>query len=145
MTTTNYLKATKLMERLYRFFLEIVKTELKRYNINDINNVQCLMIYNIGMDKDGDISSAEMIKRGYYLGSNVSYNLQKLVQHGYIIQKPYIRDRRVHYIHLSEKGQKLFDKFDEMFPVKVSDLLKYGVIDDINDVQRFCEHTLDAG
>ena len=74
-----YLEALQLIERLHRQFLDVVKAELDREDIKDCNNVQALILYNIGED---EMTVGELTTRGYYLGSNVTYNLKKLVENG---------------------------------------------------------------
>ena len=74
-----YLDVISLVERLHRQFLEVVKLELEGLRIHDINNVQGMMLFNIG---DAQMTFGELTLRGYYLGSNVSYNLKKLVELG---------------------------------------------------------------
>src|SRR3712207_846667 len=76
-----YLEALQLIERLHRRLLDVIKDEFDRKGRSDINSVQALLLYNIG---DGELTASELRKRGYYLGSNVSYNLKKLVDLGYI-------------------------------------------------------------
>ena len=78
-----YYKSILLIERLHRQFLELLKAELDRQGIQDINNVQSLILYNIGSD---DMTVGELTARGYYLGSNVSYNVKKMVENGYLVQ-----------------------------------------------------------
>ena len=73
----DYLEAIRLIERLHRQFLEVVKTELDNHGIADINNIQALILFNIG---DSELTVGELTNRGYYLGSNVSYNVRKMVQ-----------------------------------------------------------------
>src|ERR671916_3266121 len=75
------LDALTLVERLHRRLLDVIKDEFDRKGRSDINSVQALLLYNIG---DGERTASELRKRGYYLGSNVSYNLKKLVDLGYI-------------------------------------------------------------
>ena len=74
-----YFEAITLVERLHRQFLDVLKIELERAGIQDINNVQSLILYNIGED---ELTVGELTARGYYLGSNVSYNLKKMVENG---------------------------------------------------------------
>ena len=64
----HYLQVISLIERLHRQFLDVVKLELDSMRIHDLNNVQALLLFNIG---DADISIGELMSRGYYLGSNV--------------------------------------------------------------------------
>jgi DNA-binding MarR family transcriptional regulator len=74
-----YLQAISLIERMHRQFLDVVKAELDGQRIRDINNVQALILFNIGTD---ELTIGELTQRGYYLGSNVSYNVKKMVEHG---------------------------------------------------------------
>lgn len=101
---STYYSMMGCIERSYRLFLELIKKQLDRYSIYDINNVQALMIYNIA---DQEVSVGELTSRGLYQGSNVSYNLKKLIQTGYIIQTPSEHDKRSFYIRLSDKGKSL--------------------------------------
>jgi hypothetical protein len=69
-----YLGSLQLIERLHRRFLGVVKVELDRLRIQDINNIQSLILYNVGR---AEMTVGELTSRGYYLGSNVSYNVKK--------------------------------------------------------------------
>lgn len=69
-----YFESITLIERLHFLFLDVMKTELDRLRIFDINNVQCFILYNVGKN---EMTVGELSNRGYYLGSNVSYNLKK--------------------------------------------------------------------
>lgn len=109
---TAYLDTIRLIERLHRQFLEVVKGELDRRGILDINNVQGLILYNIGQE---DLTVGELTNRGYYLGSNVSYNVRKMVENGYLAQERSPHDRRSIRVQLSEKGLTLWKQLDEMF------------------------------
>ena len=75
-----YFETIRLIERLHRQFLEVVKVELDRTGVVDINNIQALILSNIGKK---ELTVGELTNRGYYLGSNVSYNVKKMVEHGY--------------------------------------------------------------
>lgn len=107
-----YLHAISLIERMHRQFLDVVKAELDGQRIRDINNVQALILFNIGSD---ELTVGELTQRGYYLGSNVSYNVKKMVEHGYLKQERSEHDRRSVRVSLSEKGQTLWDRMDAMF------------------------------
>ena len=107
-----YLEAIKLIERLHRQFLEVVKTELDRIGVEDINNIQALILFNIG---DEDLTVGELTNRGYYLGSNVSYNVRKMVENGYLIQERSTHDRRSIRVRLSDKGLAWCDQIGAMF------------------------------
>ncbi|MEO9901855.1 winged helix DNA-binding protein [Nisaea sp.] len=107
-----YLEAIKLIERLHRQFLEVVKMELDRKGIEDINNIQALILFNIG---DEELTVGELTNRGYYLGSNVSYNVRKMVENGYLAQERSAHDRRSIRVKLSDKGLELCGFVTEMF------------------------------
>ena len=119
-----YLETIRLTERLHRQFLEVVKAELDRLGIEDINNVQTLILFNIGRD---ELTVGELTLRGYYLGSNVSYNVRKMVEHGYLQQERSTHDRRSVHVRLSPKGLALWDKVDSMFDRQVSALKEIEV------------------
>jgi DNA-binding MarR family transcriptional regulator len=106
-----YLETIGLIERLHRHFLEIVKLELDGLGIHDINNVQGLILYNIG---DAEMTVGELTLRGCYLGSNVSYNVKKMVENEYLVQERSEHDRRSIHVRLSDKGKKLRDELSKM-------------------------------
>lgn len=107
-----YTESILLIERLHRRFLDVVKTELDRLKIDDINNVQTLILYNINHEQ---LTIGELTNRGYYLGSNVSYNVKKLVENGYLAQERAPHDKRSTRIRLSDKGLELCKKIDELY------------------------------
>lgn len=109
---SDYLNSIHLIERLHRQFLEVVKGELDRLGVQDINNIQALILYNIGKD---DLTVGELTNRGYYLGSNVSYNVRKMVENDYLIQERSTHDKRSVRVRSSEKGLYLWERLDEMF------------------------------
>jgi DNA-binding MarR family transcriptional regulator len=111
-TRREYLEAIKLIERLHRQFLEVVKTELDRRGTEDINNIQALILFNIGED---ELTVGELTNRGYYLGSNVSYNVRKMVENNYLIQERSTHDRRSIRVRLSDKGLELCSQISDMF------------------------------
>lgn len=109
--TTPYYEAIQLTERLHRYFLDVLKAELDRHGIQDINNVQSMILYNIGED---DLTVGELTLRGYYLGSNVSYNVKKMVENDYLVQERSVHDKRSIRVRLSEKGLKLYRMIEAM-------------------------------
>ena len=109
--TNNYLEAISLVERLHRHFLEVVKLELDGLGIHDINNVQGLMLFNIG---DAEMTVGELTLRGCYLGSNVSYNVKKMVENGYLEQERSVHDRRSIHVRLTDKGRALCEQLNGM-------------------------------
>ncbi len=136
-----YFETIMLIERLHRLYLELIKFELDRLGIEDINNVQCLILYNIG---DGHLSVGELTNRGYYLGSNVSYNLKKMVQNDYIVQEQSNHDKRSSRIRLSKKGRLLCKKMDEIITKHLTELQETGLkeenIKNIADLLRQYEN-----
>jgi DNA-binding MarR family transcriptional regulator len=108
---STYLEVISLVERVHRHFLEVVKLELDGLGIHDINNVQAMMLFNIG---DAEMTVGELTLRGCYLGSNVSYNVKKMVENEYLAQQRSLHDRRSIHVRLTQKGMKLRDKLAEM-------------------------------
>ncbi len=114
-----YFRSIVLIERLHRQFLELLKAELDRQGIRDINNVQTLILYNIGRD---ELTVGELTQRGYYLGSNVSYNVKKMVENDYLVQERSQHDRRSMRVRLSAKGLALCEQVRTMFDGQVEAL-----------------------
>lgn len=112
MLPTAYHDAIQLIERVHRRFLDVVKLELDKNNIQDLNPVQAMILYNIGED---DMTVGELTLRGYYLGSNVSYNVKKMVENDYIIQERSVHDKRSIRVRLSDRGLDLYEKLYKMF------------------------------
>lgn len=106
-----YFESIQLIERLHRYFLDVVKVELDRRNLQDVNNIQSLILYNIGHD---EVTVGELTLRGYYLGSNVSYNVKKMVENGYLEQERSVHDKRSIRVKLSDKGKELYAVLSEM-------------------------------
>jgi DNA-binding MarR family transcriptional regulator len=122
-----YYETIHVIERLHRQSLDVLKLELDRLGIQDINNVQSLILYSIGSDQ---LTVGELTLRGYYLGSNVSYNLKKMVDSGYLVQERSLHDRRSVRIKVSPKGAKLRIKLDEFFERDGGQLAKSGLTPD---------------
>lgn len=108
----NYLQTLRLIERLHRLLLDVIKDEFERKSETEVNSVQALLLYNIG---DAELTAGELRSRGYYLGSNVSYNLKKLVDAGFIDQKRSETDGRSVRIKLSERGQQIRTIIDGLY------------------------------
>ena len=122
----DYLETISLVERLHRQFLEVVKLELEGFRIHDINNVQGLMLFNIG---DTEMTVGELTTRGCYLGSNVSYNVKKMVENGYIVQERSVYDRRSVHVQLTKKGRDLRDRLSAMHKRHVEMLSQTQITD----------------
>lgn len=99
-----YLESLQLVERLHRRLLDVIKDEFERNGRSDINSIQALLLFNIG---DSELTAGELRSRGYYLGSNVSYNLKKLVDMGFVHHQRSRVDRRSVRIKLTDKGREV--------------------------------------
>jgi DNA-binding MarR family transcriptional regulator len=111
MTKNFYFELNPLIERLHHRLLEIVKLELESLGIHDINSGQAVMLFNIG---DAEMTIGELTLRGCYLGSNVSYNVKKMAENGYLMHERSVHDRRSIRVRATEKGQALSQKLSEM-------------------------------
>ena len=141
-TKDTYLESLQLIERLHRRFLDVVKIELERIGATDVNNVQSLILYNIN---DDEMTVGELTYRGYYLGSNVSYNVKKLVANGYLVQERSSHDRRSIRIRLTQKGMTIREHIDSLYerhvealadsPVRAHDLAALNLC--LRDLERF--------
>ncbi|WP_310620531.1 transcriptional regulator LdtR [Flexibacterium corallicola] len=107
-----YLEALTLIERLHRRLLDVIKDEFDRMGRSDVNSVQALLLFNIG---DSELTAGELRTRGYYLGSNVSYNLKKLVETGYINHERSRMDRRSVRVSLTDKGREIAKIVDDLY------------------------------
>lgn len=138
----SYYEAILLIERLHRHFLEVVQVDLDRHGIQDINNVQALILYNLGQD---EMTVGELTARGYYLGSNVSYNVKKMHETGYLLQERSPHDRRSVRVKLSEKGLALHKQLSAYFEKQVGMLPEANLtsdeilktIDTLRNFERF--------
>ncbi|MEQ8356805.1 MAG: MarR family transcriptional regulator [Kiloniellaceae bacterium] len=109
---SKYLELIGLVERLHRQCLEVIKSDLDRQGIRDLNNVQALILFNIGEE---ELSIGELTQRGYYLGSNVSYNVKKMVENGYLIQERSPHDRRSFHVRAADKGVAVYRSLSALF------------------------------
>jgi DNA-binding MarR family transcriptional regulator len=146
---SNYLEVVALAERLHRQFLDVLQLELDRNGIRDINGVQALILHNIG---EAEMTASELMWRGCYLGSNVSYNLKKLRESGYLTQERSSYDKRVTMVRASPKGlelRALINKMHDRHLLALSeDVLKgediLACLRTLNTLQRFWSRAADA-
>jgi DNA-binding MarR family transcriptional regulator len=120
-----YLESLTLVERLHRRLLDVIKDEFDRRGRADINSVQALLLYNVG---DKELTAGELRTRGYYLGSNVSYNLKKLVEMGFLDHQRSRVDRRSVRIMLTQKGREVRDIVASLFGKHVRTVEQVGGI-----------------
>ena len=122
-----YLEALHLVERLHRRLLDVIKDEFERRGRDDVNSVQALLLYNIG---DKELTASELRTRGYYLGSNVSYNVKKLVEMGYLHHARSRVDRRSVRISLTEKGKAVHEVVTALYEKHSQTIQPIGGISD---------------
>jgi len=118
-----YMRSLRLVEVLHRLLLDVIKDEFERLGRSDINSVQALLLFNIG---DAELTAGELRSRGYYLGSNVSYNLKKLVDGGFIHHERSSTDRRSVRIRLTEAGAAVADVVNGLFERQLRSIEQVG-------------------
>jgi DNA-binding MarR family transcriptional regulator len=126
-----YLVSLRLIEGLHRLLLDVIKDEFERLGRFDVNSVQALLLYNIG---DAELTAGELTSRGYYLGSNVSYNLKKLVESSYINHQRSSTDRRSVRVRLTDKGHEVCDMVSALYQRHLKSLQQVGGVD-ANDLE----------
>lgn len=136
-----YLECLALVERLHRLLLDVIKDEFERVGVLEINAVQALLLFNIG---ENEVTAGELKSRGYYQGSNVSYNLKKLVDMGYMHHQRCEIDRRSVRVRLTEKGRTVRVVVANLFANHADGLEAKGVlgptgVSDINTSLRRVE------
>jgi DNA-binding MarR family transcriptional regulator len=145
---SEYIELIALAERMHRQFLEIVRLELDKCSVDDINSVQAMIVYNIG---DLEMTVGELTLRGCHLGSNLSYNVKSLRDNGYIVQERSAQDRRSVRVRLSEKGMSLHQKLQYMHERHLASLAQ-GVVQDedmvsthrtLRRLERFLSYAVD--
>ena len=119
----HYMEMLNLIERLHRQLLDVIKDELDRRDEREINSVQALLLFNVG---DQELTAGELRTRGHYLGSNVSYNLKKLVESGYIHHERSEADRRSVLVRLTEKGEQVRVMLKDLFDRHLGSLEAVG-------------------
>lgn len=134
-----YLEATNLVGRLNRLVVDVVTDELARLGILEISATQALLLFRIG---DNEVSAGELKSRGYYLGSNVSYNLKKLVDSDHMHHQRCDVDRRSVRVRLTNKGQKIRQVVHDLFARHAEELQSRSLdlarmVDDLTQLERY--------
>ncbi len=145
-----YLELTRLIERLHRRFLDVLRSELNRLGVKDINGVQALLLANVG---DSEIVIRDLIERGYYQGSNVSYNIKKLTELGYLEQERSAHDKRSVTIRLTGKARDIVARIKEFEERNTGKLDEHGlgaekigeVLDALRRLERIWSDTIRYG
>ena len=144
----SYLEVISLVERTHWHFLEVVKLELDRLGIHDINNVQGLLLFDIG---DAEMTIGELISRGCYLRSSLAYNLNKMVENGYLVRERSEYDRRSTNVRVTEKGTQMRDRLQGMHQRHAEILERTAITDEdlhaasvtLRRLERFWTHVPD--
>jgi len=119
-----YLDLTRVIERLHRRFLDVLRAELTRLDIKEINAVQALLLANIGEE---EIAIRDLIERGYYQGSNVSYNIKKLTENGFLEQNRAPHDRRSVHVKLTPRALAFCENIKAMEDHHAQSLQAFGL------------------
>jgi len=122
----DYLDALSMVERLHRLLLDVIKDEFERLGLLDINAVQALLLFNVG---ENEVTAGELKSRGYYQGSNVSYNLKKLVEAGYMHHQRCQIDRRAVRVKLTDKGREIRSIVSKLFSRHADKLEEHAIMD----------------
>ena len=125
-----YLELTRLIERLHRRFLDVIRAELNRLGVRDINAVQALLLTNIG---DEQIIIRDLVERGYYQGSNVSYNIKKMAEMGYLDQERSAHDKRSVSIRLTDKAKDVVKNIRALEERNAQSMTDRGI--DVGDLE----------
>lgn len=133
----SYLSVVSLIEKLHRLFLESMKCELEDLKVKDINNVQAMVLYNLGQE---EITVGALTSKGCYLGSNVSYNLKKMIQNGYISHVSSKHDKRSSVIKLTAKGLAFRKRLDAAFDRQIEQLDKDQHLADLDEAVTLLRH-----
>ena len=120
-----YMESLHLVERLHRRLLDVIKDEFDRQGRDDVNAVQALLLFNIA---NSELTAGELRSRGYYLGSNVSYNVKKLVDLGFINHQRSRIDRRSVRISLTPEGQEIAETVSKLYERHIGSIEKVGGI-----------------
>lgn len=119
-----YLELTRLIERLHRRFLDVLRAELGRMGVKELNAVQALLLSNIG---DEEIAIRDLVERGYYQGSNVSYNIKKLTDMGYLEQERSQHDRRSVTVRLTPKAMEVVERVRALEDINAGNIEASGL------------------
>lgn len=123
----DYLDSLQILDRLHKLMMDLIKDEFERLGRDDLTPVQALLVYNLGT---AEVTAGELRSRGMYQGSNVSYNLKKLVQMGYVHHQRCDMDRRSVRVRLTDQGEEVRDSIGRMFARHAAGLQASGVLDD---------------
>jgi DNA-binding MarR family transcriptional regulator len=131
--TAGLLSITTLAERLHRRTLEVLDRQLTELGYLDLNATQAMILMHMGTEQ---MSVTELMTRGYYQGTNVSYNLKKLIQYGYIAQERAQSDHRMVHIKATRKGRQLVGALEQFYAALERDLEEGGKLNLAASIDR---------
>lgn len=116
-----FVESIALLEHLHQKLHDMLHFVLEGAGVTDLTPVQALLIYNLG---EHEIMTGELRTRGFYLGSNVSYNLKKLVSLGYIAQEKHAHDKRSIRVSLTARGHKVRKIMSELYDAQIQKMIE---------------------
>lgn len=114
-----YVELLRVLERAHRQLLETVSAELERSEVTDVNAVQALLLYHMGEEP---LTAAEIKTSGRYLGSNVTYNLRKLIEAGRLVESRGPNGRGAPRFSPTEAGSQIRALVEGLFERQSSSL-----------------------
>ncbi|RPD37440.1 MarR family transcriptional regulator [Candidatus Liberibacter solanacearum] len=133
-----YVECLRLVERLHRGLLDVTRDEFERQGRSDVNAVQALLLFNIG---DLELTAGELRSRGYYLGSNVSYNLKKMIDLDFIKCQRSRIDKRSIRISLTQSGKEVAETISKLYQRHIESIDKVGglSVDDFIEMNKLLQ------
>lgn len=116
-----FFKSISAIERLHQKLHEILGLVLEKTPYSDVSPVQALLLFNIS---DNRTTVGELKSRGFYLGTNVTYNLKKLVKAGYVNRVIMPTDKRSMIVSLTRKGKAARDQVNDFFEQEIATILE---------------------
>jgi DNA-binding MarR family transcriptional regulator len=131
-TKNNFMETVRIIDKLNRTLPEYIRYELEKLEILDVTGIQAMIVYRIG---DKTITVGEVMKGGYYQGSNSSYNLRRLTENGYLGRGDNAFDGRYSLVYLTDKGMGLWNLLDSVIMPQANKLTSAGIGDNsIRDI-----------
>ncbi len=143
------IKANDVFSRISSVFMEIIRLEIERIGVYNLTAAQYIILQHLGNDR---IPVGDLSLRSSYFGTNISYNVRKMVENEYIIQEKSQHDQRTHYVSISPKSKELIAKIDQALDEHGDLLHKYGIdrkyfeeiLSSIGKVDDFWTYTLSS-
>lgn len=121
---TSIIKANDMFSRMHTIFMEIIRLELERLGVYNLTSTQYMILQHLGTDR---IPVGDLSLRISYFGTNISYNVRKMVESGHLIQEKAEHDHRTHYVFISPQSKELIGKMDQALEEHGEMLIKYGI------------------